>query len=205
QFGSKRMFKIDAAAKISAMLAFSAIKNNDKVSFLSFTDTLGSYIAHTKRRNNVSRIIDLILKSKHENSKTNIGNALQFLDNIKKKRSIIFILSDFLDPNFEQQLAISCRKHKVIAIRIVDPIESDFQIRSDMILRDIEENKTLIARYSNRKARKVYQSNHRAKEERLNRLFMKNNVDHIVINSSDDLIEPLVTFFKSKRGLRHIR
>ncbi|MFA6570517.1 MAG: DUF58 domain-containing protein, partial [Bacteroidota bacterium] len=124
-FGTKVQFKRDLITELCAVLAFSALQNNDKIGMIFFSDKIEKFIPPKKGRTHVLRIIRELLEFEPENKKTDISGALQYLFNVIKKRSIIFVLSDFLSQDFESALKISSKKHDTVAVQVYDNREQD--------------------------------------------------------------------------------
>ena len=122
-FGTKTQFKRETLTEIAATLAFSALQNNDKVGLLLFSDQVELFIPPKKGRSHILRIIRELLEFRPLSFKTNISNALEFLSGILKKKAIVFMLSDFMDKDYEKTLRIASKKHDFTGIRVYDPIE----------------------------------------------------------------------------------
>ncbi len=203
QFGSKEKFKSEIAAEICALLAFSAIKNNDKVGLLIFTDDVEKYIPPGKGKSHVLRVIREILYFKPNSLKTNISRGMEYLLKGLKRHTIVFVVSDFDDTGFEKPLRVLNQKHDVIAIQTYDQREKDLPDVGLVKLRDAETDEEIWVDTSN----KSFRENFRALiEEKLNK-FSNNakwiNLDHILINVAESYIDPLIRFFKNReRKLR---
>ena len=126
RFGTYEKYKEELAAELCALLAFSAIKNNDKVGLIIFTDTIEKYIPPQKGKPHVLRLIREILYFTPEHTKTDIAGALEFFTKVTKRKSVVFLISDFLSDNYQTPLRIAKRKHDIIAVKITDPRELNF-------------------------------------------------------------------------------
>jgi uncharacterized protein (DUF58 family) len=195
-FGSDIKFKSEIAAELCAVLAFSAIKNNDKVGLLAFTDKVELFIAPKKGRTHVLRLIRELLYFRPEGSKTNIVAALDYLNKVIKKRSIVFLVSDFKALNYEKPLQATAKKHDLIAVRIQDIREEWFPDVGVVALRDAETGARIVVDTSDRVLRKEYETTIRNENEIRDRIFRGAGVDQVIINTGRSYIEPLIKFFK---------
>lgn len=195
-FGSKSKTKQKVAAEISAILSFSALKNNDKVGLILFTDKIEKFVPPRKGRKHVLRIVRDILSFKPEGNKTNLYNALEFLNHAIKKRSIVFFLSDFIDEGFEKILSVVSRKHDFIALSIEDKRESELINVGLVKFFDAETGNEFLVDTSSKSFLDFYK---KKKSEAINKrkyLFRLNKIDNVNIISGEDYIKPLVQFFK---------
>ena len=142
-FGSVDKLKNEVAAEICALLAFSAIKNNDKVGLVVFTDTIELFVPPAKGSSHVLRLIRELLEFKPQRTKTNIGEAIDYISRITNKKSVVFLVSDFRDSGFDQQLRTIGKKHDVIAIKIEDPLETQLPKIGLVELEDAETGKLI--------------------------------------------------------------
>ncbi len=142
-FGTTGRQKKELIAEIGAVLAYSAINNNDKVGLILFTDTIEKYLPPQKGVKHVLRVIRELLIFKPKNQKTDIAQALNFLGKIQKRRGVAFIISDFISPNFKNKLCITSKRHDVIAISVIDPHEMILPKMGLVHLRDLENDQIL--------------------------------------------------------------
>jgi len=200
-FGTRDRFKSETAAELSALLAFSAIKNNDKVGLIIFTDVVEKYIPPKKGRGHVLRLIREILYFKPTRLGTDIGGALEFFNKVIKRKSVVFLISDFLSTDYYQPLQIANRKHDVIAIKITDPREADFENVGLIELEDAETGEVYMIDTGSRAFRQEFTA--RAEEDiaALKMGFRRIDLDFINIRTDQSYIVPLINFFK-KRGKR---
>jgi uncharacterized protein (DUF58 family) len=201
-FGTKVQFKNELITELCAVLAFSAIQNNDKIGVIFFSDKIEKFIPPKKGRSHILRIIRELINFKPENSGTNISEALRYFNNVIKKRSIVFILSDFISQTFEEPLKIASSKHDTVAVRIYDPRESKLPGIGLMKVMDSETGKELWVDSSNTTVQKNYQIWWDRKEELLRNLFIRNKVDEIKLRTDESYVQPLMTFFKKRGGRR---
>ncbi len=195
-FGSVSRQKINLASEVTALLSFSAITNNDKVSLLLFTDIIEKFVPPKKGRRHVLRIIRDLLYFKPQGRKTNIKLALEHLNRVLRKRSIVFLISDFLDEGFEKPLKITAQKHDLIAVRIRDPLEFSIPGFSGWImLEDAETGDIGWFNTGDRKRRMDYGLQQLDVMERQKEFFTSNNIDIIDLNTSKPYVDELVRFF----------
>jgi uncharacterized protein (DUF58 family) len=195
-FGSVKQLKNEIAVEVCALLAFSAIKNNDKVGMIMFTDKIEKFIPPKKGARHVLRVIRELLCTEPKGKGTNISVALEYMNRISSRRAISFIVSDFIADDYIHALRIANKKHDMIAITIVDPREQELPNVGFIELRDAESGEILLIDTSNPSARKEYSViNARQKQER-SRLFRSMGVDEIVIGTGRHYVEPIVRFFR---------
>jgi uncharacterized protein (DUF58 family) len=200
-FGTKVQFKNELITELCAVLAFSAIQNNDKIGIIFFTDKIEKFIPPKKGRSHILRIIRELINFKPQSQGTNIGEALRYFNNVIKKRSIAFILSDFFDIGFEEPLKIASSKHDTVAVQIYDKRESEIPDIGLVKARDSETGQKIWVDTSNKNVRDNYNDWWNKRQNNIQGLFMRNNVDLINLNTEESYVQPLITFFK-KRGRR---
>lgn len=197
-FGSHDKFKSEIAAEICALLAFSAIKNNDKVGLLVFTDNIEKYIPPRKGRGHVLRVIREILYFKPLSYKTNIRIGLEYLLKGLKRSSIVFVVSDFEDENFIKPLQVLNQKHDVIAIQILDKREKELPPIGLLKLQDAESLEEVWVDTTNRNFRQIYTDLIEQKRQNFVKETKSMNLDLIQIDTSESYVNPLVSFFKMR-------
>lgn len=200
-FGSNISLKSEIIAEIASIIAFSAIDNKDKVGAILFTDKVERYIPSKKGRNHVLSIISEIMSYKPQSYKTNINNALKYALNTIKRRSVIFLLSDFLDSGYEKTLMIASKKHDLIAIRLIDPYEAGLNLPYNLALKDPETGDEFVidaSEYSNSQGLKKFTLEF---SSRVNELFKKNDIDYLEVDISKDYIPTLTKFFKMRQRM----
>jgi len=207
-FGTVAKQKSEAAAELCALLAFSAIKNNDKVGLLLFSDRIEKFIPPRKGGSHVLRIIREVLGYQAEGRGTDIAQALEYLGRVAHKRGVVFLLSDFLAPDFRKPLGYLARRHDVIAISIADRHEQTLPAMGLVELTDAETGATRLVDTSDARFRARYHQEARLRQQRLERLFGSLAVDHIpvvlVAGEGREVghVDELVRFFK-RRERRH--
>jgi uncharacterized protein (DUF58 family) len=198
-FGTSGQFKSDLITEIAAVIAFSATTNNDKVGAILFSDKIERYIPPKKGRKTILRIIRDLINHETENPGTDLKKALEYLNNIQKKRAIVFLLSDFMDHDYEQALNIASRRHDIVGLHIYDKLEKELPNVGLMRIRDAETGKEKIIDTSISAMREKYAKWHATHEENFKTLFSKSGSDVVSIQTDQDYVKALLKFFK-KRG-----
>ena len=201
-FGSIAETKAEIAAEIAALLAFSAIKNNDKVGLICFTDTVEHFVAPRKGKRHVLRVVRDILHFQPKQSGTNIETALAFVDQVLKPHSVVFLISDFKDTGYEKQLRLSSKRHSLIAVTLQDRRELELPDVGLIELEDAESGETMVVDTRSEEARQLYtELNQRAHAER-RQVFRTNQVDAIDIRTDESYVKPLIRFFRQRAARR---
>ena len=200
-FGTQEQFKRELATELAAILAFSAINNNDKVGVIFFTDKVEQFIPPKKGKSHILRIIREVLAFEPTGKGTDIAGALEYFSAVIKKRSICFILSDFMSKEFDRPLKISSKKHDLVALRIHDKREDTLPNVGLVPIQDAETEKMLFVDTSSKKVRDNFAKNRAQATEKLRKLFPASGVDLIDITTGKDYVKPLINFFKT-RGKR---
>jgi len=197
-FGTVNQFKNELIAEVSAVLAFSAIINNDKVGAILFSEEVEKYIPPKKGKSHILRIIREVIYHEPEHKGTNLGKALRYLTNVQKKKSIAFILSDFMVQGYENALNIGSRRHDIVGIHIYD--ETETQLPNIGLLRSIdpETGKLIFLDTSSRKIREQYAENYQSNYDYFHRIFNKNRADKMSIRTDQDYVKSLLQFFKKR-------
>jgi len=196
RFGSAESLKSELAAEISALLAFLAIKNNDKVGLLIFTDTCEKYLPPQKGRQHVLRVIREILGYQPSGKGTRIEEALNFVNRILKQRSVVFLVSDFIDGNFEKILGITARRHDLVAVRLKDPKEVELPRLGLVEFEDNETGQRVLIDTADEQVGEMIRTEAKKHDESLVKLFRRNKVDLIDIVTDQSYLEPIQKFFK---------
>ena len=204
-FGSKIQFKQELATELSAVLAFSAIQNNDKIGVIFFSDQIEKFIPPKKGKAHILRIIRELLNLEPASKNTDISNALKYFTNVIKKRSIAFIISDFLDPNFtiesqigEEALKITNKKHDVVVLRLYDEREVKLPSVGLVKMKDAESGEFKWIDTSSRRVRNYYDQWSRANDDNLNKIFKRCGVDSTKIRTDESYVRPLMNLFKRR-------
>ncbi|HPO64171.1 MAG TPA: DUF58 domain-containing protein [Candidatus Kapabacteria bacterium] len=200
-YGTRNQFKKELIVEICSVLAFSAMLNNDKVGVVFFTNKIEKFIPPKKGKSHILRIIHEIIDFEPQEQKTDLTEPLRFLFNAIKKRSIVFILSDFLANDFAEPLKITNKKHDTVAIQIYDQRESQLPDIGMLYAQDSETGKSSLIDTSRKAVRNQYNNWWIERQQYLNTTFKKCNVDVIKIKTDEPYVAPLMNFFK-KRGSR---
>ncbi|MFL3014136.1 MAG: DUF58 domain-containing protein [Candidatus Neomarinimicrobiota bacterium] len=198
-FGSENYLKKTVGAEIASVLGFSAIKNNDKVGLILFSDDIIKYIPPKKGKSHVLRVVRELLFTKSEGRGTSIRIVLDFLMKVSKRKSVVFLLSDFIDDNYWDSLKIVNKKHDFIGIKITDPFEFNFPNVGMLKVEDPENGSVFWIDTSDRTDLKNMNDSNCNKIDIFLKKSKKTGIDIIPISTSTDYIEPLMKFFK-KRG-----
>ncbi len=197
-FGTQMRTKRDLITEISAVLSFSAIQNNDKIGVILFSNKIEKFIPPKKGRTHILRIIRELLEFEPQEQTTNVSEALRYLTNVIKKKSIAFLISDFMAPNFEDAIKIANRKHDLIALQVFDPRETSLPSVGLLKLQDAETGKIKWIDSSDKSTRDSYQKWWNNRQQQLLTLFRKCGVDNAQIRTNDDYIKPLINIFKKR-------
>jgi uncharacterized protein (DUF58 family) len=197
-FGTQIQFKRDLITEIAATLAFSALQNNDKVGLILFSDQVELFIPPKKGRSHILRIIRELLEFEPESKKTSISTALEFLSGVLKKKAIVFVLSDFMDKNYEKTLRISAKKHDLTGIRVFDPVETKLPNLGIVPLRDAETGMVRWISTFSKKVRLNYEKKYREQVVAFEELFSKNGAGHISCSVEESYVKKLLGYFKAR-------
>lgn len=202
-FGTRVALKRERLAEITAVLSFSALSNNDKVGLIMYSDRLEKYLPPKKGRNSALKILREILYHESDSGKTDLSSAFEYAGRMLRKRSIVFVLSDFFDLHYEKELKILAKKHDVIALQILDQADLELPDAGILELRDPETGMCLTVNSSSLVVRKSYQLRVEAEQKKLLQNLKAMKVDHVQINSHDDYVLALRQLF-AKRSQRKL-
>jgi uncharacterized protein (DUF58 family) len=197
-FGSAQKMKSEIAAEISAVLAFSAIKNNDRVGAILFTDCVEKFIPPRRGSTHVLRVIREVLFHKPVHTGTCIQKALEHLNLVVHKRSVVFLISDLLDQGFEQSLKAANRRHDIVIIQILDPRERELPDVGILEIRDAETGEIARIDTSLPQVRGTFRENWERNQARLSKLFDSHHMDHLTIETEKPYDIPMVRFFSER-------
>jgi uncharacterized protein (DUF58 family) len=204
-FGTQKQLKTELLTEICAVLAFSAIQNNDKIGVIFFTDRIEKFIPPKKGKSHILRIIRELIDFTPTSKGTNIEQALKYFTNIIKKRSIAFLLSDFMDeavypPNkkLSDALKIAGKKHDLVSLRIADKREKELPDVGLIRVVDAETGKLKWIDTSSNAVRKTYAKQALQREALISDLFTKNGIDSAILNTSESYVKPLMNLFKKR-------
>lgn len=199
-FGSHQQHKKDLILELSAVLAFSAIGNNDKVGALFFSDKVEKYIAPKKGKQNILFILREIIQFNSTLEKTDFTPALQYLNGIQKKKCICFLLSDFQGKNFTRDLAVIAKKHDMVGIKVSDPLEIELPRAGIIPVRDNESQKIMYLDSGSARVRNLYREKAEEKIQMLRNSFAEARADLILLKTGEDYYKVLHAFFKKRSG-----
>ncbi len=203
EFGSSEKLKKNIITELSAILAFSAIQNNDKIGVIFFSNSIEKFIPPKKGKSHILRIIRELIDFQPQQRGTDITEAIRYLTNAIKKRCTAFVISDFIDdkPGMEMALSIANNKHDVVALRIYDDREKELPPIGMIKMKDAETGEYVYVDSSSRRVRKQYTDWWHKQSFRLDTMFKKCGVDNVAINTNEDYVRSLMTLFK-KRALK---
>lgn len=196
--GSINQSKRELAAEVAALIGFSAFANNDRVGLLLFTDRTERYMAPAKGKGHLLGIISLILTHKPRSRLTDLSTALNHINHALSRRAVIFILSDFLDTDYERALKVVAKKHDVIAVPIIDPIELKMPELGWLTFEDIETGEVLQVKTDDEKVRDVFARNAQERVERMRQTLRHCGVDTIEVRADRPYLEAFNKFFETR-------
>lgn len=202
QFGTIRSSKQDVAAEISAMLSLSAIKNNDNVGLLMFSDREETFIPPRKGRNHVLQVLRQVLYAMPQGRRTRLGAALERLAKVTKKKSLIFILSDFLDDQWSRPLMVLSRHHDVIPVVIRDRMEYELPDLGLVQFYDPEQGQDFLVDTSDKEFRKRYLQDRQNDASRLEKVFRSSGIEPIFVRSDVSHVHALMKYFRYRENRR---
>ena len=197
-FGTDNALKKNIITEISATLAFSALQNNDKVGLILFSDQIELFIPPSKGKTHVLRIIRELIEFKPKSKKTNISTALEFLISVLKKKSIAFILSDFISSNYEKTLKIASKKHDLTGIKVFDKLEEFIPNLGLVQMFDQETEQVQLVDTSSKSVRNNYKKQRALKFKEFNDLFTRNGAGTVLCRTDESYIKKLLNYFKTR-------
>ena len=197
-FGSVDRLKSEFAAEVCAVLAFSAIKNNDRVGLLITTDQVEKAVLPKKGRKHVMRVIREVLFHQPQNRGTDIAAGIEHLMNALNRKAVIFLISDFLDEGYEKALRTAARRHDIIAVRVVDPREQELPDAGLVRMEDPETGHVEVVDLSSRVVRENFAAAVKKRTEEQDKIFRSAGVDRIDLRVGESYIEPLMGFFRMR-------
>ena len=204
-FGTKNQLKRETITELCAVLAFSAVSNNDRIGMILFSDKIEKYISPKKGKSHILRIIRELINFEPTSKSTNIGEGLKYFSKMVKKKSIAFVLSDFLVPfdennktDFSDALKIASRKHDVVALKILDKAEFKLPNIGVANLYDVETGESRWVNTSSKKVRDNFQKSSKERDEKLRQLFRKSKTDFAEIFTDEGYIKPMMNLFNTR-------
>lgn len=198
EFGSASQLKKDIFTEVAATLAFSTIQNNDKIGVIFFSDKIEKFIPPKKGRKHVLHIIRELIDFKPESNKTDIAGVLRYFTNAIKKSCTAFIISDFIDDNFQKELNIASQKHDVVALQVYDLRETELPNVGLVKLKDAESGERIWVDTSDKRLRTTYKHAWGEGQLALQKTFTKSGVDLVSMSTSDDYVKALMKLFKMR-------
>lgn len=199
-FGSTGKKRNDTAAEICAVLSFSAIKNNDRVGLIVFTDHVEMFIPPAKGLTHTMRIIREILAFNPKGKKTSLNSALNYLGKVQKKNAVVFLISDFIDTGFEKKLKIAAGKHDLVALSVSDPLESQIPDCGLVTIRDSETGQFQTYDTSSPMLRAEWKESSRRRISTLKKSMTSMGLDHVHLETGSDWIHTLSLFFLRRQN-----
>lgn len=201
-FGSRKQLKNEVAAELCALLAFSAIKNNDKVGLVVFTDQIELFVAPNKGRSHVLRLIRDLLNFTARSKGTNIAQALEYLGRVAHKKGVVFLVSDFIAPDYKKPLRIVGRRHDLIAVSVADPREAVLPDVGLIELEDAETGSRVLVDTSSKRVRNHYAELAARRRIELRELFRSLSVDQVEVETGEDYVRDLMLLFRRRERRR---
>ncbi|OGV58160.1 MAG: hypothetical protein A2283_21380 [Lentisphaerae bacterium RIFOXYA12_FULL_48_11] len=198
-FGSGTRSKAEVAAEVTCLLALSAIRNQDKIGLILFTDRIEKSIPQKKGRTAVMRLVREVLAAKETRRKTNIAAAFRFLNNVQKRRAVVFLISDFMDSNYENELRITSRKHDIICCPISDPRENELIDAGIIEVQDPETGELVLLDTGSSSVRNDFKMNAEMEQKRISLMFKKLQVDTISLSTGRPFIDDVRKLFRQRQ------
>jgi len=201
-FGTKGLLKRELLTEVAAVLAFSAVQNNDKIGVILFSDRIEKFIPPKKGKSHILRIIREMINFEPEGTGTNIEQALSFFNNVTKKRSIAFLISDMMDEGYEKPLRIAAKKHDFVALQLRDIAEDSIPDLGYIPLKNAETGTIEWVNSSNKKLRKAFRANARKQLDETEQLLKRSGVDFTYLYTNRSYVKPLMQLFKKRESKR---
>lgn len=197
-FGTKSRLKSELAAELVALLSFAALRNNDKIGLLLFSNTVESYLAPRKSKRHALRIIRDVLNHEPRSPGTDLTGALTYLNRIQKKKAVVFLISDFISEAYEQALSVTQKRHDTVAFVLQDPLETAWADIGRLLVEDAETSARGLIAPGRLISRTRLTSILKKRIEERDRIFKRRNVDHVVFETNKDYVQPLLRFFQER-------
>jgi uncharacterized protein (DUF58 family) len=197
-FGSREKTKGEMAAEIAALLAFSAITNNDRVGLILFTDRVERFVPPKKGRKHVMRLITEILNARPSSRGTDLNAGIQHLMHVAKRRCVAFLVSDFIATNYEHSIRVASRRHDLVPITLRDPLEDALPDGGIALIEDPESGERLRVDFSSPAVREHFSLLASRRREERTRLFRKLSIDFVELKAGEEFVKSLVTFFHAR-------
>ncbi|MBP5458151.1 MAG: DUF58 domain-containing protein [Paludibacteraceae bacterium] len=194
-FGTGIQMKRELMTEVAATLAFSAIQNNDKIGVILFSDRIEKFIPPQKGKKHILYIIRELLGFEPQSHKTDIGGALQYFTNVIKKRCTAFLISDFMDHDYEKAMIIANRKHDMVALHIYDKRETELPAIGLLKVKDSETGADMWVDTSDKRLRRMFEEHWQKRQEEIKQVFNKSGVDSVSISTDEDYVKALLKLF----------
>lgn len=201
-FGSKEYFKGEVMVHLSALLAFSAVRNKDQIGLLLYSDQVEHFVPPNKGRGHVQRLLRDLFYQKPKSRQTKLANALSYLNGILKKRAVVFVMSDFIDSGFDSALRLLGRKHDVVALVVRDRAELELPNVGVIELQDSETGEILTVDTASASFREHWRQSRKKLEEERDRLLKQAQVDRVDIDSAGNYSDALISYFQKRKMRR---
>jgi uncharacterized protein (DUF58 family) len=198
-FGTRGKFKRELLAEVAGMLAFLAIRTNDKVGAILFSSGVEKYIPPKKGASHVWRLIKEIFTYEPKDLSTNIDSVLTYLNRVAKRHTILFLISDCMDTGFEKSLKLTAKKHDLTVIRVTDPAEEALPEVGMIALRDPETGETALINSNSKRLRERWRVYRKEQRDYLTELFRRAGIDHVELVTNGPVVEPLTRLFEMRR------
>ena len=198
-FGTKGKFKRELMAEVAGMLAFLAIRTNDKVGAILFSSGVEKYIPPKKGASHVWRLIKEIFTYEPQDLSTNIDAVLTYLNRVAKRHTILFLISDCMDTGFEKSLRLTAKKHDLTVIRVTDPAEEVLPEVGMIALKDPETGETALINSNSKRLRQRWRTYRKEQRDYLTDLFRRAGIDHVELATNGPVVEPLTRLFEMRR------
>jgi len=199
RFGSVRRPKVETVAEVSALLAFSAIKNNDRVGLVLFTDRVEKFVPPKKGKGHVMRVVTEILNARPEGEGTDLSAALDMLGHVARRRSVAFLVSDFIADRYERPLRVAAARHDLIPIQVVDPREEELPDVGLALFEDLETGDLIEVDTSDPGVRRAYRKRVARDRQLREEMFRRLSMDHITVETHRDYVRPLTDLFRRRQ------
>ncbi len=197
-FGSRDMSKRELAAEVAAILAFCAIRNNDRAGLLLFTGEIELFVPPRKGRQHVLRLVREMLFHTPRQTGTDLRGALDYLNKVMPRRAVVFLISDFQAANYQKSFLTTHQRHDLVSLSIIDPAERELPAAGRFVIEDSETGEQFEIDLGNPKLRDRFREAAAVRDQRLHQFFLRNGVDHIELETGRDYLPSLRTFFKNR-------
>lgn len=201
-FGSNQRTKAELAAEVTGLLAMTAVRNLDKVGLALFSEKIVKFIPPRKGRAAVMRLVREVLAFGETGGKTDIAAALRFLENVQKRRAVVFLVSDFLDSGYEKELRVAAWHHDIVACPVRDPLERELPDAGLLEMLDPESGELVLVDTSSRKIREAFRAASAQAEEELLRFFKRTGIDYVELNTDKPYIDGIRSLFRKRARKR---